>query len=166
MYSGTTLMSVDDSLGDILKPTDILITGEKYTFTFSHGRIFEYRTADWVKERLTYFMQNWGDIILADRPLFSNRYIVVVVPKVQASLSQWLSAFDYSWKNMGYGSATLVLAEGGIGSSQPGGATQLIKGAAETAGETAAAVVKPLTPVLIIIAITALGITLLQRGKK
>lgn len=110
-----------------LTSADILKAGDRYTFTFDHGRIFEYHDITWIVGQLSFYMQNYGHIITADRTLFSDRYVIVVEPTLTATLQQWLDAFDYSWEHMGYGKATFIIAEGGIGSSEPGGVNSLAK---------------------------------------
>ena len=131
--------------GRILLSSDKLFPGNQYTFTFEHGKWIEISSSGDVQEKLRYFLQNYGDILRVDRALFSGRYVVVVAPKIEATLPQWLAAFDYSWKNMGYGDAKYISTEEGVGSTQPGGLPQLFTGA----GESIFQLLKPFAPYLI-----------------
>jgi len=99
--------------------TDILKIGGTYTFTFETSRILEYRTPAWVMEQLQYYMQNYGQITGVTSPTFSTKYVVTVVPKIEATLLQWMSAFSYSWDKMGYGAVSLTAVEVGFFPTTP-----------------------------------------------
>lgn len=135
--------------GRLLLASDKLSPGNQYTFTFEHGNWIEISSSGDVQDKLRYFMQNYGDILKVDRALFSGRYVVVVAPKGPATLPQWLNAFDYSWKNMGYGDAKYISTEEGTVSTQPGGVSQIFTGASEVAGESIYNLLKPFIPYLI-----------------
>lgn len=131
--------------GLYLLSSDKLSPGNQYVFTFESGKWIEISSSSDVQDRLRYFMQNYGDVLRVDRALFSGRYTVVVAPKIEATLPQWLTAFTYAWINMGYGDAKYISAEGGTISSQPGGLPQLFTGAGEVFFQT----LKPFVPYLV-----------------
>jgi len=137
-------------LGAILTSGAILKSGSQYTFTWSHGRFFEYNTEAWVKENLNYRLQNFGEVVSTNRPLFSDHWVIVIVPTMDVSVSDWVSAFDASWKDMGYGGASLVQVEGGAVSTAPGGVQQIIPEVGTIVGKTAFEILKPLLPYVLI----------------
>lgn len=138
-------MSGFGDFGLYLLSSDKLSPKNQYVFTFESGKWIEISSSSDVQDKLRYFLQNYGDVVRVDRALFSGRYTVVVIPKIEATLPQWLTAFIYAWINMGYGDARYISAEGGTTSSQPGGLPQLFTGAGETFGQ----MLKPLAPYLI-----------------
>lgn len=137
-------------LGAILVSGDVLKSGSQYTFTWAHGRFFEYNTEAWVKENLSYRLQNFGEVISATRPLFSDHWVIVIIPTTDVSVADWVSAFDASWKDMGYGGASFIQVEGGAVSTQPGGVQQIVPEAGAIVGTTAASILKPLLPYVLI----------------
>lgn len=134
----------------ILTYNSILEPGNQYVFTFSIGRLFEYRSDDWVLYNLRERMSNYGYIVSVSRPLFSNRYIVIVNPTERVSLNEWLEAFDVSWRDMGYGNYSFIQAETGAVSTQPGGVSQIIPSITATVGESAKSLISPIFPYLAI----------------
>ncbi|MBT9169558.1 MAG: hypothetical protein DDT19_02919 [Syntrophomonadaceae bacterium] len=154
MYTDLSIGQMDSR---ILRDDSVLNIGSVYTFTFEHGRIFEFRTDSWVRERLNYFMQNFGRVISARRPLFTNRYTITVIPRIRASLSDWLSAFDYSWRQMGYRAASFIIAEAGGEVTEPVGIQRVARGV----GETVAEALRPLTPILVMVGIGIICVTML-----
>ncbi|MFH1398964.1 MAG: hypothetical protein ABIG95_02540 [Candidatus Woesearchaeota archaeon] len=135
--------------GDYLITSAVLQKGNIYTFTFEHGRLFEYNSDSAVTEDMKYYMKNYGEVISASRAFFSDRYVIIILSTSSYTLSDWLTAFKYSWDNMGYGNANFLFAEGGYGSSQAGGVTAITAGVGSSVGSTIAATLKPLTPYLI-----------------
>lgn len=120
------------ALGEILTSSAVLKAGERYTFTFDINKLLITASDIMIQTQLQYFMQNYGSISSVVRPLFSGRFVVVVVPKKDYFLSDWLSAFSYSWKNIpGFTGTTFLSAEGGTSATAPGGLPGLLKGAGE-----------------------------------
>ena len=154
MFLGTT---------NYLTSAEILFTGSKYTFTFDHGRLFEYNSATYVLEQMRNLMQNYGEIVTVNRAMFSSRYVIVVVPKIDTTLLNWLTAFNYAWKTMGYNNTTFIVVEAGDVSSQPGGTTQIVKSAGTAAGETVMEMIQPLLPVIIGVGVILVGLSLYRR---
>lgn len=111
-----------------ISATDILKTDRTYTFTYETSRVLEYRTSSWVMEKLQYYMQNYGQVTGVTSPTFSTKYVITVMPKIEATLSQWLSAFDYSWNKMGYGSVSLTAIEAGFFPTTPVSAGTITSG--------------------------------------
>ncbi len=138
----------------ILRQDQVLSPGNQYAFTFSHGRVFEYNSTEWVKEQLSINLSNFGDILSANRPFFSDHYIIIASPSISVSLSDWISAFDAAWQDMGYGSAIFVSAETGTVSSQPGGLPGLVGEATSIVGTGVGTglsqIIAPIFPYLII----------------
>ena len=140
--------------GAILLTSDILGAGQTYTFTFQSGEwLFLGSTVD-IQNSLSERMANYGQIVSVSRGLFSDRYIVTVIPTSNVSLADWISAFDVSWRDMGYDHITFITAEGGAVSTQAGGVVEL----AQQAGQqiltpitgAVATGLKPLLPYLLI----------------
>lgn len=136
----------------ILTFDSILRPGNQYVFTFSSGRLFEYRSEDWVLKNLRERLSNFGYVVSVNRPFFSDRYVVVVQPSVPVSLYDFLNAFDVSWKDMGYENYSFIQAEEGTVSTQPGGLPQVIPSAGEVASQTVYSMVKPFVPYLFVLA--------------
>lgn len=123
----------------VMTEREVLKKGVQYTFTFDSGRIFEYRSKEWVLEQIKYWMQYYGSVNDIDRPLFSDRMIVYIVPVVDVTLGELTGVFLRAFNQMGYGSVKFLFAESGYGSSSPGG----IPGITES-------IVSSVTPVLAI----------------
>lgn len=138
--------------GSILTSNSILSSGQPYTFTYSHGRYFEYNSQEWVQGQLSSLLSDLGSVYSVERPLFSDHYIITVIPSMDESLEAWTSLIDWAFVQMGYNSAVFIRAEGGVSSSQPGGFTQTLP----QVGEIATSALKPLLPY----ALAALGIYL------
>jgi len=79
--------------------------------------------------------------------------VIVIVPTMDVSVSDWVSAFDTSWKDMGYGGASLVQVEGGVVSTAPGGVQQILPEMGTIVGTTAASILKPLLPYVLIVGV-------------
>ncbi|MCL6542089.1 MAG: hypothetical protein K6T87_16150 [Roseiflexus sp.] len=135
----------------LVLPNQILSPNNTYVFTFDHGRIFEYRSAEWVLENLRKRLSNYGYVVSVSRPIFSDRYSVVVMPSVSVSLENWLDAFDSSWKDMGYNNYTFIRAEEGEVTTQPGGLPQIIPSGAEVIGQTVQQAVSPFIPYVLLL---------------
>ena len=139
----------------------VLKPGNRYVFTFSSGRWFEYQSEDWVLQNLRERMANYGYIVSVRRPLFSDRYTVVVIPTTQVRLADWLESFDVSWRDMGYNSYSFILAEEGAISTQPGGIEQTLPSFTSTVGETvsktAMSMIKPFLPYILILSAVYIG---------
>ncbi len=160
-------MFSDLNFGAILSPSTILTPANEYVFTYSHGRFFEYNSDDWVRTNLRERMANYGNVVTADRALFSDRYVIRVIPFVAVTLNDWVAAFDASWQDMGYDNATLVMAETGAVSSQTGGVTELIPDIGSTVGSTVgtalSGAIKPLFSYILIGIIAYAGIMMLPQ---
>ncbi len=155
--------------GSVLSLDNTLSPGTPATFTFQEsGWFFFFERASSILQGLRDRMGNYGDIISVSRPLFSDRWVIVITPTTQATLSDWLSAFDTSWKDMGY-TVTFIQAEGGIISTQPGGVTQILPSIGTTIGETAQSIIKPIFTYVLIGIIVYAGIKtlpqIMKRGK-
>lgn len=148
MYS-VRKFPLDGFFGAVVLSSSVLRPRNEYVFTFEHGRIFEYRSDSWVLENLRDRMANYGDVISVNRPLFSSRYLVTVIPTLERSLAEWVSAFDSSWKDMGYGNAVFVMAEEGRVASEPGGVAQIIPEIPKLTGE----LVKPVLPYALLLGV-------------
>ncbi len=159
-----SLLTQFGDFGRVLVSEDILRTGNEYIFTFEHGRIFEYRSDSWVEQNIRERIANFGQVISVKRPLFSNRYLITVIPTVDAPLSDWLNVFDVIWRDMGYGKASFLVAEEGRISTQPGGVIEIAKRTGEeilkpvtgTVGEAVATLVKPVFPYVLVLGGVAL----------
>lgn len=145
-----------DDFGAILLTSDILGSGQTYTFTFESGEWLFLGSTSTIREGLAERMANYGQIISVSRGLFSDRYIVTVVPTSSVSLGDWLSAFDASWRDLGYDHITFVTAEGGAVSSQAGGVLEITQKAGQEIlaplGGAVASGLKPLLPYILGIA--------------
>lgn len=142
--------------GSVLSLNDTLAIGTPATFTFEEsGWFFLFETESSILQGLQERMGNYGYVSSVSRPLFSDRWVVTINPVAQVTLSDWLSAFDASWRDMGY-TVTFIQAEGGSVSTQPGGVSQLLPSLGTTIGETAQQIIKPLfTYILIGVAVYA-----------
>ena len=128
--------------GKILLLSDILTAGNQFTFSFESGEWFFLGSTSTIRSGLAERMANFGEVISVVRGLFSDRYIVTVVPTVNATLNDWLSVFDVSWRDMGYDNITFVAAEGGVVSTQPGGLIEIMP----QIGEIGVSALKPIVP--------------------
>ncbi len=142
------------AFGKILLSSEILGSGNQYVFTFTSGEWFFLHSTDTIRVDLADRMANLGQIMSVTRSLFSDRYVVTVLSTSNVSLADWLSAFDVSWRDMGWDSIVFDMAEEGMISSQPGGVSELIPDiggtVGRTAGEIAAGAIKPLFPYILI----------------
>ncbi len=138
--------------GRTLLTSDILQVGNQYTFTFESGEWFFFDSTGEIQVGLNERMANIGAISKVVRGLFSDRYIVTVIPTDEVTLNTWLMAFDASWKDMGYDHIIFITSEGGTVSTQSGGIAQVIP----QIGDIAAGTLKPILPY----ALTFLGIYL------
>ncbi len=162
------------AFGAILSPSDTVPVGKESVFTYAHGKIFEFNSDDWVRANLRDRMSNYGNVVTADRALFSDRYVIKVIPSVAVTLDDWINAFDASWVDMGYNNAILVMAETGSVSSQAGGVSEIIPDIGSTVGTTIGTTltntIKPLFPYLIIGIVAYAGILslpqIIRSGKR
>ena len=156
--------------GAILSTSDTLSPGTPATFTFQEsGWFFFFESESSILQGLRDRMGNYGDIVSVSRPLFSDRWVIIVTPIAQITLSDWLSAFDVSWRDMGY-TVDFIQAEGGIVSTQPGGISQILPSLGSVIGTTAQEIIKPVFTYVLIGVIVYAGIKTLpqmmaKRGK-
>jgi len=143
--------------GLTLLTSDILQVGNQYTFTFESGEWFFFDTTGEIQAGLNERMANIGQVTSVVRGLFSDRYVVTVIPTDFVTLNTWLMAFDASWKDMGYDNIIFIASEGGTVSTHPGGIAQVVP----QIGEVAASTLKPLIPYAIVFMGIYLAITLL-----
>jgi hypothetical protein len=153
--------------GDVLLPSNVLVAGNQYVFTFESGEWFFFGSISTIRDGLNERLANFGTITGVSRGFFSDRYVVNVVPSVNVTLSDWLSAFDVSWRDMGYDSITFVSAEGGLVSTQPGGVSEVVGNVlpslGSAVGSTASEILKPIYPYILIGVIAYAGITMLPK---
>jgi len=147
--------------GRTLLTSDVLQVGNQYVFTFESGEWFFFDSTGDIQVGLNERMANIGAISSVIRGLFSDRYIVTVIPTDEVSLNTWLMAFDASWKDMGYDHITFITSEGGTVSTQPGGIVELIPNIGGTAGRTVTEIIKPLFPYILIGIVVYAGIKML-----
>ncbi len=150
-----------ESLGEILTMGSAPAVWQPVTFTFQKGGFFSFDfTSDiTILQGLRDRISNYGDVISVSRPLFSNRWVVTVIPSTSVPVSQWWDAFDVSWRDMGYSDINFLQAEGGSVSTQPGGVSQVVQEVVpDVAGSIGTAVsniispiVKPLLPYALIL---------------
>ena len=138
------------SFGRILLSSEILSSGSSYVFTFSSGEWFFLHSPETIKVDLAERMVNLGQITSVTRNLFSDRYVVTVISVSNETLDSWLSAFDVSWRDMGWDTIVFDMAEEGTISSQPGGVGELIPEISGTVGQTITEIIKPLFPYILI----------------
>lgn len=139
-------MSYLEGLSDIMLSTQTLTPGKQYTFTFQKGGFFSFdfsSDAD-IIQGLKDRMGNYGEIVGVSRPFASNRWVVNVIPTVPVTVDQSVSAFDTSWKDMGYDNITFWRSESGIESTAPGGMSEVLPKAAEVIGGVTGKIFKPL----------------------
>jgi hypothetical protein len=159
--------------GAVLLTSNILGAGQSYVFTFESGELLFLGSTSTIKDGLAERMANYGEVISVSRGLFSDRYIVTVVPTGSVSLSDWLSAFDVSWRDLGYNNITFVQAEGGLVSTQAGGVLEITQKAGEEIlaplGGAVASGLKPFLPYILAVAgvyfLIVLSPRLMSRGK-
>lgn len=155
------------NFGAILVPSDIPMMGKSVTFTFQKGGYFSFDfTSDTtILQGLRERMANYGNVMSVSRPLFSNRWVVTVIPTVSVNVNQWWDAFDSSWKDMGYSDISFIQAEGGAISTLPGGLQQFVpevtKPIGIAIGGGVGEIVKPLLPYILLFGI---GYVLLFTG--
>jgi hypothetical protein len=152
--------------GSILSMSDTLSPGTPATFTFQKsgilGSLFFFDSDASILQGLQDRMGNYGNMVSVSRPLFSDRWVIVVTPAAQATLSDWLSAFDVSWRDMGY-TVDFIQAEGGIVSTQPGGVSQILPSLGSVIGTTAQEIIKPVFTYVLIGVIVYAGIKTLPQ---
>lgn len=142
--------------GAILSSSDYLGIGQNYTFTFEKqgilGSLFVFDSDTDIQRGLQERMANYGSVVSVKRPLFSDRWVVIVNPSAQVSLEDWMSAFDASWGDMGY-SIAFIQAEGGTVSTRPGGSEEIIGQVSEEVlapfGGATASLIKPIFPYIL-----------------
>ena len=159
--------------GAILSTSDVLSPGTPATFTFQKsgilGSLFFFDSDASILQGLQDRMGNYGNMVSVSRPLFSDRWVIIVTPIAQITLSDWLSAFDVSWRDMGY-DVTFIQAEGGTVSTQPGGVSQILPSLGSVIGTTAQEIIKPVFTYVLFGVIVYAGIKTLpqmmaKRGK-
>lgn len=138
---------------------------EEYTFTFDSGNFFNLTSETAILTGLKKYLAPYGEILSVSRPLLSNRYIVVIIPKLAGSLPVWEGIMADAWKSTGFDSITMIQAEGGSRSTQPGGLPQIGQQAGEAVGMTVKGIVSPLVPYLLIGLAGYLGILFMQRRR-
>lgn len=142
----------------VLLTSNYLSVGQQYVFTFESGEWFFLGGTGSIQSDLNERMANIGQVIGVTRGLFSDRYIVTVIPTDEVTLNTWISAFDASWKDMEYDNITFITAEGGLISSQPGGIKELLPDIGGTVGQTVTGIIKPLFPYILIGIVVYVGI--------
>jgi len=140
-----------------LLTSNILSIGQTYSFTFESGGWFFWDVTGTIQAGLRERMANYGEIISVTRGLFSDRYVVTVIPTVETTVDNWLSAFDSSWKDMGYDNVIFITAEGGTVSTQPGGISEVVP----QVGEVALSALKPILPYALVFLGLYLAITMI-----
>jgi len=125
-----------------LLTSNYLSIGQQYVFTFESGEWFFFDTTGSIQADLNERLANIGQVISVMRGLFSDRYVITVIPTDEVTLDTWLMTFDASWKDMGYDNIIFITAEGGTISTQPGGISQVIP----QIGDVAASTLRPLLP--------------------
>ena len=127
MYQAHPYLGYLGDLGGILSMASIPSVGSPVTFTFQKGGwvSFDFSSDTEILQGLRERISNYGDVIKVSRPLFSNRYVITILPSTSVSISEWLNAFDTIWKDMGYDNITFLQAEGGSVSTEPGGVSQI-----------------------------------------
>lgn len=105
------------ALGELLTSDKILSLNKKYTFQFDSGKLIDLKSDSWVLDQLRFFMQNYGEVVSVDGFITAKSYAIVVYPKIETTLANWLSAFEYSWKGMGYSGVVFIKATEGESSS-------------------------------------------------
>ncbi len=151
------------SFGKILLTSEILGSGNSYVFTFSSGEWFFIHSPETIKVELAYRMANLGQIVGVTRSLFSDRYVVTVISTSNESLDSWLSAFDVSWRDMGWDTINFIMTEEGSISSEAGGISTVIPNIGMTVGATVTEAIKPLFPYLLIGIVIYAGIGILPQ---
>jgi hypothetical protein len=146
-----------------LTGSDQIKKGEKYSFTFDSGEFFVFSSEKSILDGLKKYLAPYADVLSVSRPLMSNRYIVVIVPKLSGSLPVWEGIFKDAWHSINFDEVTLLQAEGGTKSTQPGGLPQVGIEIGGAVGEAAKGVVTPLAPYLLIGLVGYLGILFMQR---
>ncbi len=141
----------------VLLTSNYLSIGQQYTFTWESGEWFFFDTTGSIQAGLNERLANIGQVISVIRGLFSDRYVITVIPTDKVTLDTWLMAFDSSWKDMGYDNVIFITAEGGTVSTQPGGISEVIP----QIGEVAASALKPILPYALVFLGLYLAITLL-----
>lgn len=144
-------------LGAILTSSDILGKGQRYTFTFQLTGptvfgvpVYTMPSADSFIPDFREALYNIGDLISITRSLFSDYYVITVVPNENYSLSVFLDVFDSIWKQIGYTGETwsynLIRAEGGAVSTSPGGLPGVTEQVGEVVSGAVGDVLKPVIP--------------------
>lgn len=142
--------------GDILPRSQSLIPNQSYTFTFSFPWYSQYPSDSDAIQFLGDSLSGAATITKVSRALFSSNYVVTIIPSVQLTVDEFISAFSDAWRNAPWYVAEpgFVQAEGGTTSSEAGGLQQLIPditgSLGETVGKAVGAGVKPLLPYLLI----------------
>lgn len=81
----------------------VIDTGKAWTFKLITSRVIEYRTETWIKDQLVFLMQNYGEVVSVERPLFTRMYVVIMRPSTSTTLAWWEKGFSYAFDKMGYG---------------------------------------------------------------
>ncbi len=157
--------------GSILSMNDTLSSGTSATFTFEttgfFGSFFAFVSETSILEGLRERMANYGNILSVTRYFLSDRFVVTVIPDTQVTLLDWLSAFDVSWRDMGWDNIAFIQAEGGTVSTQPGGVAQILPSIGSVIGTTAQGIIKPIFTYVLIGIIVYVGVkTLPQMAKR
>ena len=143
-------------LGDVLPRGQSLEIGQQYTFTFSFPWFSQYPSSADAISFLGGSLAGAANVVNASRGLFSQNFVVTIVPTVSLTVDEFIAAFSDAWKNAPWyvSSPTFVQAEGGSTSTQPGGVAQLLPeitgDISSTVGSTITATIKPLLPYLLL----------------
>lgn len=152
--------------GEIINVYDTLQKDGIYTFTYDHGRYIEYRSDNWVLDKLRHHLGRDLDIVSIERPLFGAMFAITVKPKIRAHRVYFIDAFKYAWESMGYTNAIFVRVERGRQSTvDAGGLSSAVTGMGEVIGSTLGAALKPVVTILILGGLVLWGARQKFRGK-
>ncbi len=132
---------------------DILEPGRTYTFSFDNGRIFEWRSDTWVLNQLRSDLAGIAEIVSVKRPLFSDRYLVALIPILTFKVYEWDKVFQNTWFRLGYEHTTMISVYGGRSTPDTGGISEgLVGPLSDGLADTISTIAKPLTPILMAVA--------------
>lgn len=114
-----------------LGPNDVVDSNYLWTFSWGSGAIFNFKDDSDILQQLQDLMSNYGNVLSANRALFSGSYTITVQPNDDYYLKDWISAFQYSFQQMGFPGAYFRAVDQGTESSKPGGLAGAAKSAAD-----------------------------------
>jgi hypothetical protein len=154
-----------------MNDSDILRSGQTFTFTYDSGAFFNFDSDTEVLNFLASYMSAFGTVQKVTRPLFSGRYVITVASSSNYTLYDWKNGLDAAFDANGFNDNAFVAVEGGTSSSEGGGISQIITdtagGIATTTADTIGAVIKPLAPYLLAaLAVSIVFISVYGKAKK